>query len=73
MSVQALVEQRLRQLADTEKTGTKIKSLRGDSVEILVPNHVKWSHKYSYPGEVKNVCHMTSCPLVSGWLAFVAS
>ena len=42
MSVQALVDQRLRQLADAEKTGTKIKSLCGGSVEVLVPNRVKW-------------------------------
>ena len=41
MSVQALVEQHLRQLADAEKLGTKIKSLRGGSVEVLVPNRVK--------------------------------
>ena len=36
MSVQALVDQCLKQLADAEKTGTKIKSLRGGSVEVLV-------------------------------------
>ena len=36
MSVQALVDQRRNQLADAEKTGTKIKSLRGGSVEVLV-------------------------------------
>ena len=69
MSVQALVEQRLRQLADTEKTGTKIKSLRGGSVEVLVPNRVKCHMNLFCPGPVRNVCHMTSC----GWLAFVAS
>ena len=45
-SVQALVEQRLRQLADAEKAGTKVKSLCGGSVEVLVPNRVKWPHEY---------------------------
>ena len=32
-------------LADAEKSGTKIKSLRGGSVEVLVPNHAKWPHE----------------------------
>ena len=50
MSVQALVDQRLKQLADAEKTGTKIKSLRGGSVEVLVPNRVKWPHEYVLSG-----------------------
>ena len=50
MSVQALVDQRLRQLADAEKTSTKIKSLRGGSVEVLVPNRVKWPHEYVLSG-----------------------
>ena len=53
MSVQALVEQRLRQLADTEKPGTKIKSLRGGSVEVLVPNRVKWPHEFVLSGSSK--------------------
>ena len=42
MSVEALAEQHLRQLPDAEKSGTEIKSLRGGSVEVLVPNRVKW-------------------------------
>ena len=50
MSVQALVDQHLRQLANAEKTGTKIKSLHGGSVEVLVPNHVKWPHEYVLSG-----------------------
>ena len=53
MSVQALVEQRLRQLADTEQKGTKIKSLRGGSVEVLVPNRVKWPHEFVLSGSSK--------------------
>ena len=47
------MEQRLRQLADTEKTGTKIKSLRGGSVEVLVPNRVKWPHEFVLSGSSK--------------------
>ena len=50
MSVQALVDQHLKQLADAEKTGTKIKSLRGGSVEVLVPNRVKWPLEYVLSG-----------------------
>ena len=53
MSVQALVEQRLKQLTETEKTGTKTKSLRGGSVEVLVPNRVKWPHEYVLSGSSK--------------------
>ena len=53
MSVQALVEQRLRQLADTEQKGTKIKSLHGGSVEVLVPNRVKWPHEFVLSGSSK--------------------
>ena len=50
MSVQALIDQRRNQLADAEKTGTKIKSLRGGSVEVLVPNLLKWQHEYVLSG-----------------------
>ena len=52
-SVQLLVEQRLKQLAEAEKTGTKLKSLRGGSVEVLVSNRVKWPHEYVLSGSSK--------------------
>ena len=45
-SVQLLVEQHLKQLADAKKSGTKIKFLSGASVEVLVSNQVKWPHEY---------------------------
>ena len=45
--VQVQVEKRLKELADSVKTGTcKQKSLRGGSVEVTVPNRIKWPHKY---------------------------
>ena len=53
MSVKALVDQHLRQLADAERTGTKIKSLRGVFVEVLVPNRVTWPHEYVLSGSSK--------------------
>ena len=51
--MQLLVEQRLKQLAEAEKTGTKIKSLRGGSVQVLVSNRVKWPHEYVLSGSSK--------------------
>ena len=39
--IQAQVEQRLRDLVDENKSGTKIKSLRGGSVDVVVPHRVK--------------------------------
>ena len=53
MSVQALVQQRLQQLTETDKTGTKTKSLHGGSVEVLVPNCIKWPHEYVLSGSSK--------------------
>ena len=42
----ARVEQRQKELAETEKPGAIIKSLRGVNVEAIVPNRVKWPHEY---------------------------
>ena len=52
--IQAQVEKRLKELAEAEKSGTqKQKSLRGDPVEVLVPNKVKWLHEYVLSGSQK--------------------
>ena len=70
MSVQALVDQRLKQLANAEKTGTKIKSLRGGSVEVLVPNRVKWPHEYVISGLSKervSYDHLSTTQWVAGF------
>ena len=48
--IQAQVEQRLRDLVDENKSGTKIKSLRGGSVDVIVPHRVKWPQEYVLSG-----------------------
>ena len=52
-SLQMQVERRLHELASLNKTGTKVKSLRGGPVEELVPNRVKWPHEYVLSGNSK--------------------
>ena len=39
--LQAQVAKRLKELTDSEKSGTKLKSLGGGPVEVMVPNRVK--------------------------------
>ena len=38
---------------DENKSGTKIKSLRGGSVDVVVPNKVKWPQEYVLSGSKK--------------------
>ena len=52
-TLQIQVERRLQELAALNKTGTKVKSLRGGPVEVLVPNRVKWPHEYVLSGNSK--------------------
>ena len=52
-NLQMQVERRLQELASLNKTGTKVKSLRGGPVEALVPNRVKWPHEYVLSGNSK--------------------
>ena len=51
--IQAQVDQRLRDLVDENKSGTKIKSLRGGSVDVIVPHRVKWPQEYVLSGTKK--------------------
>ena len=51
--IQAQVEQRLKNLVEDSKSGTKIKSLRGGSVEVVVPHRVKWPQEYVLAGSKK--------------------
>ena len=51
--IQAQVEQRLRNLVEDNRSGTKIKSLRGGSVEVVVPHKVKWPQEYVLAGSKK--------------------
>ena len=50
--IQLKVEQRLKELQETEKQG-KLKSLRGGSVEVMVKHKVKWPHEYILSGSSK--------------------
>ena len=50
--IQLKVEQRLKELQETEKQG-KLKSLWGGSVEVMVKHKVKWPHEYILSGSSK--------------------
>ena len=55
VSIQQLVEDRIKELQQISKTGTdpKFKSQRGGQVEVLVKNRVKWPHEYVLAGSNK--------------------
>ena len=68
--LQARVGQRLKELAETDKPGTKIKSLRGGNVEVIVPNKIKWPHEYVLSGSAKERVqydHLSITQLVAGF------
>ena len=50
------------------KAGTKNKSLRGGSVDVLVPNRVKWPHEYILSGSAKERVSYDSLS-VTQWVA----
>ena len=54
--VQEQVEERIRQLANSDKKGTdpRIKSQRGGSVDIYVKEKVKWPREYVLAGNTKD-------------------
>ena len=54
--VQEQVEERIRQLSNSDKKGTdpRIKSQRGGSVDIYVKEKVKWPHEYVLAGNTKD-------------------
>ena len=51
--IQAQVEQRLKNVVEDNRSGTKIKSLRGGSVEVVVPHRIKWPQEYVLAGSKK--------------------
>ena len=51
--IQAQVEQRLKNLVEDNRSGTKIKSLRGGPVEVVVPHRLKWPQEYVLAGSKK--------------------
>ena len=55
VSIQQLVEDRIKELQPISKTGTdpKLKSQRGGQVEVLVKNRIKWPHEYILAGSNK--------------------
>ena len=72
--IQFNVEERLKQLQESDKPG-KIKSLRGGgggAVEVLVQNKVKWPHEYVLSGSNKervSYDHLSILQWVAGgWL-----
>ena len=54
-NIQEKVDQRIKALQQLSNTGTdsKIKSLRGGSVDIFVKNRVKWPHEHVLAGNIK--------------------
>ena len=50
--IQLKVEQRLKELQETEKQG-KLNSVRGGLVEVMVKHRVKWPHEYILLGSNK--------------------
>ena len=52
-NIKAQVEQILKDLVEDNRSGTKIKSLRGGSVEVVVSNRVKWPQEYVVAGTKK--------------------
>ena len=70
--IQAQVEQRLRDLVDENKSDTKIKSMRGGSVDVVVSHRLN-GHKNTFcPAVRRKEYSMISCGLHSGWMAFAA-
>ena len=51
--IQSQVDQRLRDLASNENSGTKIESLRRGPIEVVVPNRVKWPQEFVLSGSKK--------------------
>ena len=52
--IQSQVDQRLKELTNSDNAGTKIKSLRGGPVDVVVPNRVKWPQEFVLSG-LKNL------------------
>ena len=66
VELQAQVEKRLQELTALNKTGTKVRSLRGGSADVLVPNRVKWPHEYILSGSAKELPLI--CNTMGGWV-----
>ena len=66
--IQSQVDQRLRDLAQNTTAGTKLKSLRGGPVEVLVSNRVKWPQEFILSGFKKERIQYDQLSVVQ-WVA----
>ena len=66
--IQRQVDQRLKDLTNPDTTGTKIKSLRGGPVEVVVPNRVKWPQEFVLSGFKKERVQYDQLSVVQ-WVA----
>ena len=66
--IQHQVDQRLKELSQSDNTGTKIKSLRGGPVEVVVPNRVKWPQEFVLSGFKKERIQYDQLSVVQ-WVA----
>ena len=66
--IQSQVDQRLRDLANNENSGTKIKSLRGGPIEVVVPKWVKWPQEFVLSGSKKEWIQYDNLSVVQ-WVA----
>ena len=66
--IQSQVDQRLKDLTNPDSTGTKIKSLRGGPVEVVVPNRVKWPQEFVLSGFKKERVQYDQLSMVQ-WVA----
>ena len=66
--IQSQVDQRLKDLTNPDRTGTKITSLRGGPVEVVVPNRVKWPQEFVLSGFKKERIQYDQLTVVQ-WVA----
>ena len=66
--IQSQVDQRRKHLTNPDSTGTKIKSLRGGPVEVVVPNRVKWPQEFVLSGFKKERVQYDQLSVVQ-WVA----
>ena len=66
--IQSQVDQRLKDLANNENSDTKIKSLTGGPIEVVVPNRVKWPQEFVLSGSKKERIQYDNLSVVQ-WVA----
>ena len=66
--IQSQLDQRLKELTNSDNAGTKIKSLRGGPVDVVVPNRVKWPQEFVLSGFKKERIQYDQLSVVK-WVA----